>query len=105
MKFSLLRRFREHRIFAATPEVARQIEAFGERFAELAEECFVALTTEPFPATQKGGKWGLHLRLRDNKDIVGDAEAWLWHVPSYCRLAYTRQGGDIMIWSVRLAEP
>ena len=77
MKFSLLRRFREHRIFAATPEVARQIEAFGERFAELAEECFVALTTEPFPATQKGGKWGLHLRLRDNKDIVGDAEALL----------------------------
>jgi hypothetical protein len=101
MKRRILTRLLEHGVYAATPAVEHDLEALAAQFPEPAEELFDALTTDPYPSKDVRGTWGQHGRFRDSRDLIGQGEAWMWHVPDMCKVIYKRAANGPVVMRVR----
>jgi hypothetical protein len=100
-KFRILERLRAHGVYAASPAIADDLEALSVKYPEPAAELLDALTTDPYPERDVKGPWGQYGRFRDSRDLIGQGEAWMWHVPDMCKVIYKRSDNGPVIMRVR----
>jgi hypothetical protein len=99
MMLKLLRAFRSRGIDAASPRISRQIETLERSFPEHAAELLEELSANPYPRKDVRGKCGQHGRLRDQRDLLGQEEAWMWHAEGLCKVIYKRtDSGPLIVW-------
>ena len=102
MKLRGFERYRSQGVYAASPAVERELETLADRFPDLAAELLEALTTDPYPRKDVRGTWGQHGRFRDSRDLIGQGEAWMWHVPDMCKVIYKRSDNGPVVMRVRV---